>query len=78
MTNHLDEQVNAFRNQFLDAGPYAFVWADALTQKVRESGRITVVHTLIAVVVNPDGRRGILGLDVAKAEDGAGWPCCAR
>ncbi|WP_371666520.1 transposase [Streptomyces sp. NBC_00289] len=28
--------VAAFRNRPLDQGPYAFVWADALTQKVRE------------------------------------------
>ncbi len=40
MAKHLDEQVAAFRNRPLDAGPYAFVWVDALTQKVREAGRI--------------------------------------
>jgi Transposase, Mutator family len=33
----LDEQFAAFRNGPLDAGPYAFVWADALTRKVREA-----------------------------------------
>lgn len=70
---HLDEQVTAFRNRPLDAGPYAFVWVDALTQKVREGGRIINVHALIAVGVNADGHREILGLDVATAEDGAGW-----
>ncbi|TVZ97916.1 mutator family transposase [Streptomyces sp. BK340] len=32
MARHLDEQVAAFRNRPLDAGPYAFVWVDALTQ----------------------------------------------
>ncbi|WP_267906112.1 IS256 family transposase [Streptomyces broussonetiae] len=73
MAKHLDEQVAAFRNRPLDAGPYAFVWVDALTQKVREGGRIINVHALIAVGVNADGHREILGLDVATAEDGAGW-----
>ncbi|REE58929.1 transposase-like protein [Streptomyces sp. 3212.3] len=73
MAKHLDEQVTAFRDRPLDAGPYAFVWVDALTQKVREGGRITGVHALIAVGVNADGHREILGLDVATAEDGAGW-----
>ncbi|MDQ1005864.1 transposase-like protein [Streptomyces sp. V4I23] len=62
----------AFRNRALDAGPYAFVWVDALTQKVREGGRIINVHALIAVGVNADGHREILGIDVATAEDGAG------
>jgi putative transposase len=73
MAKHLDEQVAAFRNRPLDAGPYAFVWADALTQKVREGGRIVNVHALVAVGVNADGHREILGIDVATAEDGAGW-----
>ncbi len=73
MAKHLDEQVTAFRNRPLDAGPYSFVWVDALTQKVREGGRIVNVHALIAVGVNADGHREILGLDVATAEDGAGW-----
>lgn len=73
MAKHLDEQVAAFRNRPLDAGPYAFVRVDALTQKVREGGRIINVHALIAVGVNADGHREILGVDVATAEDGAGW-----
>jgi len=38
MAKHLDEQVAALRNRPLDQGPYAFVWVDALTQKVREGG----------------------------------------
>ncbi len=54
-------------------GPYAFVWVDSLPQKVREGGRIINVHALIAVGVNADDHRDILGLDGATAEDGAGW-----
>lgn len=73
MAKHLDEQVAAFRNRPLDAGPYTFVWLDALTQKVREGGRIVNVHALVATGVNADGYRGILGIDVASSEDGAGW-----
>jgi transposase-like protein len=73
MAAHLDEQVSAFRERPLDAGPYTFVWADALTVKVREDGRVVNVHALIATGVNADGHREILGLDVASTEDGAGW-----
>ncbi len=73
MAKHLDEQVAAFRNRPLDADPYTFVWVDALTQKIREGSRIINVHALIAVGVNADGHREILGIDVATAEDGAGW-----
>jgi putative transposase len=73
MAAHLDAQVAAFRERPLDAGPYTFVWVDALTVKVREDGRVVNVHALIATGVNADGHREILGLDVASAEDGAGW-----
>jgi putative transposase len=73
MAAHLDTQVTAFRSRPLDAGPYTFVWVDALTVKVREDGRVVNVHALLATGVNADGHREILGLDVASAEDGAGW-----
>jgi transposase-like protein len=73
MAAHLDAQVEAFRNRPLDAGPYTFVWMDALAIKVREAGRTVNVHALIAVGVNGDGQREVLGLDVSSQEDGAGW-----
>jgi putative transposase len=49
------------------------VWMDALVIKVREHGRIVNVHALVAVGVNADGGREVLGLDVTSDEDGAGW-----
>src|SRR5262249_19963345 len=73
MAAELDEMVEGFRNRPLDAGPYAFVWLDALTQKVREGGRTVNVHCLIATGVNAEGYREILGVDVTSSEDGAGW-----
>ena len=73
MAKELDEQVEAFRSRPLDQGPYTLVAADALVLKVRENGRVVNVHALIAVGVNADGYREILGVDVTSAEDGAGW-----
>jgi transposase-like protein len=73
MAAELDEMVTQFRNRPLDAGPYTYVWMDALSQKVREGGRIINVAVVIAVGVNRDGHREILGLDVITTEDGAGW-----
>jgi putative transposase len=73
MAAHLDAQVEAVRTRPLDAGPYTFVWVDALEIKVREEGRVVGVHALLATGVNADGHREILGLEVATAEDGAGW-----
>jgi putative transposase len=73
MAAELDEQVESFRSRPLDAGPYAFVAADALVLKVREGGRVVGVHALLATGVNADGHREILGLQVSSSEDGAGW-----
>ncbi|MFD7011884.1 transposase [Rhodococcus jostii] len=73
MAKDLHAQVEAFRSRPLDAGPYTFVAADALVLKVRENGRVVNVHALVAVGVNAEGYREILGLDVTSSEDGAGW-----
>lgn len=73
MAAELDEVVAEFRNRPLDAGPYTYVWMDALTQKVREGGRIVNVAVVTATGVNADGHREILGVDVITTEDGAGW-----
>ena len=69
MAKDLDEMDADFRDRPLDAGPYTYVWADALTIKVR--GRIVNIACLLAVGVNSEGHREILGLDLATTEDGA-------
>lgn len=73
MAAELDEMVTEFRNRPLDAGPYTYVWMDALTQKVREGGRIVNVAVVTATGVNAEGHRENLGVDVITTEDGAGW-----
>jgi putative transposase len=54
MATDLDAEVAAFRGRPLDAGPYTYVSLDAMTQKVRESGRIVNVAVVIAVGVNAE------------------------
>jgi transposase-like protein len=73
LAEDLDEMVADFRNRSLDAGPYTYLWADALTMRVREGSRIVNVACLLAVGVNAEGHREIRGVDVATTEDGAGW-----
>ena len=73
MAKDLDEQVAAFRTRPLDAGPYSFVAADALTMKVREGGRVINAVVLVATGVNGDGRREVLGMQVATSETGPAW-----
>jgi putative transposase len=74
----LDTQVTAWRNRPLDAGPYPFVWIDALSMRVREGGRIANTAVLVATGVNHDGQREILGVDIGSAEDGASWTAFLR
>ena len=73
MATELDEQVAQFRTRPLDAGPYTFLAADALTMRVREGGRVVKVACLVTTGVNVEGYREILGLQVTSTEDGAGW-----
>ena len=69
----LDAVVEAFLGRPLDGGPYVYVWLDALTQKVREGGRIVNVCVVVATAVNREWRREVLGIDVGTSEDGAFW-----
>lgn len=78
MAKTLDEMVEAFRNRPLDAGPYSYVWVDALVQRVREDGRVQNVAVVIATGVNAQGRREVLGMEVITVEDGAGWTAFLR
>jgi putative transposase len=73
MAADLDAHVADFRARPLDAGPYTFVAADALTMKVREGGRVRNVSVMVATGVNTDGHREVLGVQVATGETHAGW-----
>jgi putative transposase len=58
----IDERVRAFLDRPI-GGTWPFLWLDATYLKVREAGRIVVsVAAIIAVGVNADGRREVLGL----------------
>jgi putative transposase len=78
MAKELDATVEAFRSRPLEAGPYTYVWLDAVTQKVREGGRVVNVAVVVATGVNNEGRRESLGFDVITTEDGAGWTAFLR
>ena len=69
----LDTVVRSFLERPLDGGPYRYLWLDALTQRVREEGRIAQVSVVVATAVNADGKREVLGPGVGTSEDGAVW-----
>lgn len=73
LAKDLDSLVADFRTRPLDAGPYLYLSADALTIKVREGGRVVKTSVLLATGINAEGYREILGMLVATAESTASW-----
>ena len=91
LAKNLDERVAEFRNRPLDAGPYAYLWLDALFHKVREGGRVfsaedgagwtAFLRGLVArglsgvALVISDAHQGLIGA-IAAVLDGAAWQRC--
>ena len=65
----LDVVVDGFMGRPLDAGPYPYLWLDALTQKVREDGRIVNVSVVVATAVNGEGKREGLQVILERSEE---------
>ena len=78
LAGELDAKVAEFRERPLDAGRYRYVWIDALTQKVREGGRVVNVSAVIATAVNAEGRREIIGFDIVTTESTPAWTAFLR
>ena len=70
LCEEIDERVNAFLDRPLE-GDWPYLWLDATYVKVRSSGRIVSVAVIIAVAVNTQGRREIIGVTVMPAAEPA-------
>jgi putative transposase len=68
----IDERVNAFLERPLE-GEWPYLWLDATYLKVREGGRIVSVAAIIAVAVDAEGRREIVGLGLGPSEAETFW-----
>ena len=68
----IDERVNAFLSLPLE-GAWPYLWLDATYLKVREGGRIVSHAVIIAVGVNEDGKREVLGVATGLSEAEAFW-----
>ena len=68
----IDERVNAFLDRPLE-GEWPYLWLDATYLKVRDGGRIVSVAAIIAVAVNTEGRREIVGLGIGPSEAEPFW-----
>ena len=68
----IDERVNDFLARPM-TGEWPYVWLDATYLKVRQGGRIVSIAAIIAVAVNTDGRREIIGLGTGPSEAETFW-----
>jgi putative transposase len=72
LCGEIDERVNAFLGRPLE-GDWPYLWIDATYVKVRQAGRIVSVAVIIAVAVNTDGVREIVGVAVGPSEAEPFW-----
>jgi len=77
LCEELDEKVNAFLDRPIE-GDWPYLWIDATYVKVRQNGRIVSVAVIIAVGVNSDGRREVLGMDIGPSEAEPFWTAFLR
>jgi putative transposase len=73
----IDERVNAFLTRPIE-GEWPYLWIDATYLKVREGGRIVSTAAIIAVGVNTDGRREVLGIATGPSEAEPFWKAFLR
>src|SRR6476469_9680560 len=64
LCEEIDGKVKAFLERPIE-GDWPYIWIDATYLKVRRGGRIVSVAVIIAVGVNSDGRREVLGMESA-------------
>jgi transposase-like protein len=72
LCKEIDERVRDFLERPL-TGEWPYLWLDATYLKVRQGGRIVSVAAIIAVAVNTDGRREIIGLAIGPSEAETFW-----
>jgi transposase-like protein len=73
----IDDKIGAFLDRPLE-GDWPYLWLDATYVKVRQNGRIVSAAVVVAVAVNSDGRREVLGLTVGASEAETFWTAFLR
>jgi putative transposase len=69
--SQLDRELAKWRERPL--GEYPFLFLDAYYEQVREDGQVRHLAVLVAVGVNPAGKREILGVSVSLSEHEVHW-----
>src|SRR5215831_234140 len=77
LCEEIDHRVKAFLERPIE-GDWPYLWIDATYVKVRQAGRIVSVAVIVAVAVNTDGRREVLGMDIGPSEAETFWTAFLR
>jgi len=77
LVEEIDGRVNAFLNRPIE-GSWPYLWIDATYLKTREGGRIVSTAAIIAVGVNSDGKREVLGVATGPSEAETFWKAFLR
>ena len=77
LCGEIDDKVKAFLSRPIE-GDWPYLWIDATYVKVRQQGRIVSVAVIVAVGVNSDGRREVLGMDIGPSEAETFWTAFLR
>lgn len=72
LCGEIDERVRTFLNRPIE-GEWPYVWLDATYVKARRDHHIVSVAVIVAVGVNTDGRREVLGMSVGHSEAETFW-----
>jgi putative transposase len=72
LCEEIDTRVQTFLERPIE-GDWPYIWIDATYLKVRQDGRIVSIAAIIAVGVNGDGRREVLGMDIGVSEAATFW-----
>jgi transposase-like protein len=72
LCEEIDGKVKAFLDRPIE-GDWPYLWIDATYVKVRQAGRFVSVAVIVAVGVNSDGRREVLGMDIGPSEAEPFW-----
>jgi transposase-like protein len=68
----IDERVTAFLQRPLE-GEWPYLWLDATYLKAGQNNRVVSVAVVLAIGVNTDGRREVLGMDIGQSEAEVFW-----
>jgi putative transposase len=77
LCEEIDEKVKAFLTRPIE-GDWPYLWIDATYVKVRQNGRVVSIAVIVAVGVNSDGRREVLGMDIGPSEAETFWTAFLR